>query len=83
MICKGCGHDRPQYRFRLLAFLRAGWPPIEFAMLCRDCRHDLNGGLPNRVLAWLCCAAFLATVGVAGFGIVSLVLWITRHASTS
>ena len=83
MICKGCGQDRPKHRFRLLAFLRAGWPPIEFAMLCRDCRHHMHGCFANRALAWLCYTLFLAIVGAAGFGVVSLVLWITHHASTS
>ena len=83
MICDHCGHDRPEHRIRLLVLYHWGWPPIEFPMVCRDCRRDLVGGFADRVGLVLSAVVGLAVLSAAWFGICRLILWISQHVSTS
>ena len=60
-----------------MAFFRRGWPPIEFAHLCRDCRHELPWGVFNRALFLICCLALLVAITACGIGIVYLIQWLS------
>ncbi len=78
MICDRCGEDRVRGDMWLLAFPRAGWPPIRFARVCRGCREELRWSKLNRALLYVCCLALLAAVAAAGAGIVYLIQWLIR-----
>ena len=84
MICPGCNTDRPAHHMRTLAFLHAGWPPVELAALCRTCRRALGrGAVLRRALACLLYLTLFAAVAGLGYCVVRLVLWILRRVSTS
>ena len=84
MICHNCNEDRPAHHMRTLAFLRAGWPPLEMPALCRECRRALGGrAVLHRALAMLCYLFLFAAVAACGYGVVRLVLWIVHRGSTS
>ena len=84
MICDGCNQDRPEHHMRTVAFLRAGWPPLEMPVLCRECRRAMGRRAAlGRALASLCYLLLFAAVAALGYGAVRLVLWIVRRASTS
>ncbi len=83
MICPGCNEDRPAHHMRTLAFFHAGWPPVELAALCRECRRSLgHAAAARRALAMLCYLVLFAAVAASGYGVVHLALWIIRRAST-
>ena len=66
----------------LLAFPRAGWPPLRVAHVCPVCREELRGSTLYRLLFLLSCLALVAAVAGAGVGIVYLVQWLI-HSSSS
>jgi len=82
VICDRCGEDRVRGDTWLLAFPRAGWPPLRFARVCPGCREELRGSTFYRVLFLLSCLALVAAVAGAGVGIVYLVQWLIRSSST-
>jgi len=82
VICDTCGEDRSRRRTIVVAFLNAGWPPIQFRHVCQRCRAELNIGLANRSLFFLCCLVLLTAVAAVGFGAVCLIQWLITHAST-
>lgn len=83
MICELCKQDRPSHHMAHLAYVRPGWPPIAFRPACRRCRQQTPGALWRRALAVACCVALFGLAAAASYGVVHLVLWIVRRASTS
>ncbi len=83
MICDTCGQDRVRREMWIVAFLRAGWPPVRFARVCPGCRFRMGrgGAVYHRALFLLCCLAFAAAVAGCGAGAVYLVQWLIRLSS--
>ena len=82
MICDRCGEDRIRAKMCLLAFPRAGWPPVRFARVCPGCRRKLRGSTLYRAFFLLSCLALVAAIAAGGAGIVCLIQWIIRQSST-
>jgi hypothetical protein len=82
VICDQCGEDRVRERMLLLAFPRAGWPPLRLAHVCPGCREELRGGMFYRFLFLLSCLALVVAVAGAGVGIVYLIQWLIRLSSS-
>ena len=83
MICDHCQQDRPSRQVLLLAYFRAGWPPIELRYACRYCRGRIPRSRLRRAAAYGCYLTLFAAVGAAAFGVVQLVRWIARRFFTS
>lgn len=82
MICDRCGQDRVRFDTWIMAFPRAGWPPVKFERLCPGCRYRLRWPKLHRALFLVCCLALAAAVAATGVGIVYLIQWVIRQSFT-
>lgn len=78
MICDRCGDDRVRESMWLMAYPRAGWPPVRIERVCAGCREESRWSLLNRGLFLLCCLALVAAVAGARAGLVYLIQWLIR-----
>ena len=83
MICPNCDHDGPRNLMRRVLLTRPEFPFVEFPRVCTRCRRELGVGHGNRVLILLLALGVVAVVAAAGFGIVTLLQWITHNGSAS
>jgi hypothetical protein len=84
VICDLCGQDRVRRGTWTLGFPRRGWPPVKFAHVCPVCRYRMGRRTAtwHRAVFLVSCLAFVVAVAAAGVGIVYLVQWLIKLAST-